>query len=180
MGPLAETDESKTNTIKTATNRIRPTEKGRDRRDSHSARSQRDTFPARGPTINHPTNSFTAHNDTNHSKHVPTSECNIFMNRLKIWYTNADTLSQQKLNKLASRVHVEHPDIICVTEVHPKNSVYETTDELLTLDGYNLLRNPSGRGIAIYTATHLMATKIETSTPFEESLRCNIGWGLCG
>lgn len=95
---------------------------------------------------------------------------------LNVWNTNADVLTGKKMNELKSRVTIEKPDIIIISEVLPKNSIYETTDANLTLDGYELIRseNWGSRGIIIYTAIHLNASKIDTSTKFEESIWCNI------
>jgi hypothetical protein len=97
-----------------------------------------------------------------------------FFDKLKVYYTNADTLSSGKKAELVSIINIEHPDIICITEYFPKNYVYEITDETLHIPGYDVTRTGTGRGIAIYTANHLIASKIETTTAFNESLWLNI------
>ena len=99
---------------------------------------------------------------------------NFFFDNLKILYTNADTLTSSKRNELAARVKLEHPDIIIITEIYPKNSIHDITEEILKIDGYDIMKSNGNRGVAIYTATHLMASIIETNTNFQESLWCNI------
>ena len=39
------------------------------------------------------------------------------------WYTNADTLTN-KIDGLRSRINLSSPDIICISEVFPKNCLY--------------------------------------------------------
>ena len=99
-----------------------------------------------------------------------------FFQKLKLWYTNADTLTSSKLNELQTRTNTEHPDVICITEAYPKNSQFEVTDASLQLNGYDMFRTEGGRGVVIYiyTAHHLLATRIETKTNYHESLWCNI------
>ena len=41
--------------------------------------------------------------------------------QLKIWYTNTDVFTINKLHELSSRITDEFPDIICIPEVKPKN-----------------------------------------------------------
>ena len=96
---------------------------------------------------------------------------------LKIWYTNADTLTGEKINELTSRIRNEHPDIIAITETNPKNSMYDLTDMCLNIDGYELMRSNSSRGVCIYTASHLLVNKIDLKSNFEESLWCKIMTG---
>lgn len=97
-----------------------------------------------------------------------------YFQNLKIWYTNSDTLTTAKINELSSRIQHEHPDIICITEAYPKFSHYLCNDESLQITGYDMLRTEGGRGIIIYTAHHLIVSELKTSTPFHESLWCNI------
>ena len=41
--------------------------------------------------------------------------------QLKIWYTNTNVFTTNKLHELSSRITDEFPDIICIAEVKPKN-----------------------------------------------------------
>ena len=97
-----------------------------------------------------------------------------YFQNLKIWYTNADTLTASKIHELESRKQNEHPNIIIVTEAYPKNSSYDIADNFLHVNGYDLIRTDSGRGIVVYTAHHLLANKLDPKTNFDESLWCNI------
>ena len=97
-----------------------------------------------------------------------------YFNNLKIWYTNADTLTPSKLSELEANIKVSHPDVICITEVSPKNSSEEICDESYNIGGYNMFRSELGRGIIIYTAHHLLASLIETQTPYESSVWINV------
>ena len=93
--------------------------------------------------------------------HGPKLKSNKYFNNIKLWYTNADTLTAHKLNELQAHVKLEHPDIICITEVEPKNSCDKICDEAFNINGYNMIRLGSNRGIIIYTAHHLMASELD-------------------
>ena len=97
-----------------------------------------------------------------------------FFNNLQIWYTNADTLTKSKMSELESSIKISHPDIICITEVNPKNPQEDVTDEAYNIDGYNMFKSNVGRGIIIYSAHHLLASELEVSTGYESSLWTNI------
>ena len=85
--------------------------------------------------------------------------------------TNADTLTAHNLNELQAHVKLEHPNIICnITEVEPENSCDKICDEAFNINGYNMIRLPPNRGIIIYTAHHLMASKLDISSKFDSSL----------
>ena len=94
--------------------------------------------------------------------------------RLTVWYTNADTLTKEKFNELNLRMYISKPDLVCIVEVNPKNSIFDTPDEAFNIQGYNLNRNISGRGIIIYSAIHLTVSDIEIISNFEEQLCINI------
>ena len=116
-------------------------------------------------------------NPINNLTHIKKPQSNsVYLNRLNVWYTNADSLTQSKLSEIECRITMEHPDVICITESNPKNYVYELTDAQFNISGYDMIRTSAGtgRGVIIYTANHLLASKIEVQTKFEESLWCNI------
>ena len=77
--------------------------------------------------------------------------------------------------ELEASIKINHPDIVCITEVKPKNcrNGYEI-DESYNIVGYHLSKNDQGRGIIIYTANHLLASEIETNAPYVCSLWTNI------
>ena len=62
-----------------------------------------------------------------------------------IWYTNADTLTTQKISELQSRAKSEHLDVICIAETFPQNSKYELPDAAYALNGYDMFKKDSGR-----------------------------------
>ena len=47
---------------------------------------------------------------------------------IRIWFTNADVLTQDKLLELKSMIRNSAPEIIAVTEVKPKNFHRSRTD----------------------------------------------------
>ena len=131
-----------------------------------------------GPTSGAPKpNSVEKPKSNESSQSLPPSKihCNKkYFNNLKIWYTNADTLTPSKLSELESNIKASHPDIICITEVNPKNSKDDICDEAYNIEGYSMTKSNAGRGIIIYAALHLLASQVDTSTPYESSLWTNI------
>ena len=74
---------------------------------------------------------------------------------LKCWSTNADSLFN-KIDELKARICVFNPDIITITEIYPKHSLYELTITELNIDGYDIFYNDTGfarRGVCIYIKT---------------------------
>jgi len=88
------------------------------------------------------------------------------LEKLKIWYTNADVLTREKINELISRINGEQkpPDVIAVTEIKPKNFTRELSDLDYQINGYtleyqNLRSRDSTRGIALFIR-HQLCYKI--------------------
>ena len=100
---------------------------------------------------------------------------------MKIWYTNDDTLTPQKICELESRIKAELPDIICITELYPKFSKNELPEAAYSIVGYDMIMTNNGRGIIIYTANHLKVHKIEIEEEFSEHLwvKVNISKDHC-
>ena len=89
-------------------------------------------------------------------------------------YTNADTLTN-KLEELSIRVADTKPDIICVTEVYPKNKKSETQEIELELSGYTMFHTDSPkRGVIMYLANHLIGYQIKLESEFEENVVCKV------
>ncbi len=92
---------------------------------------------------------------------------------LKCMYTNADSL-KNKLNEFTTRVLDCNPDIICITEVKPKNMKDNLTESEFSLKekGYNMfplnIENNIGRGMLVFTKSSLQAVRIHISGNFEE------------
>ena len=113
--------------------------------------------------------------ETQYNKHKIVKK---YVDNLLVWYTNADTLTSEKMNELKTRIDIEHPDVICITEAYPKNCIYTPQDAFFEIEGYNPpLKTeyaPPNRGILIYTANHILGSHILPNTQFNESLWCNI------
>ena len=80
-----------------------------------------------------------------------------------------------KASKIANTVlDNPSPEIIAVTEVRPKTTRFTLTAAELNIDGYDLftrnIAENTGRGIAIYTATHLQAYEVQLSTEYTENI----------
>ena len=90
------------------------------------------------------------------------TQTHVKSNKLKVFYTNADSLFN-KFDELKARLSCEQYDVICITEVKPKNSRYLINISEIQLEGYNIFNNvnPTGRGVIIYVNNLLKATIID-------------------
>jgi len=71
--------------------------------------------------------------------------------KLRYWYTNADSVTK-KIDKLKGRVNLFSPDIICITEIFPKNCLYGISKVELHIEGYDCFCsefNHHNRGVCI-------------------------------
>ena len=125
-------------------------------------------------SINNYNNNITSTNNGNTG-----STANPVPGPIHCFYTNADSLLN-KLPELKIRIiELNYPEIICITEVKPKNSRFTIDEVEISLPGYNLYIlenfNTQGRGVVIYTHSSISATSysIDTST-FEEVVCINI------
>ena len=68
-------------------------------------------------------------------------------------YTNCDTLTN-KTSELKLAIYSNHPDIIVLTEVTPKNNRYILQKSEIEIKGYNLyisdFEETNTRGVAVY------------------------------
>ena len=71
---------------------------------------------------------------------------------------------------------MKNHDINGLTEIYPKNSVYEIDNKVYQLEGYDMFINPEvqGRGVAIYVKSSLNANYVSFETDFNESIWCKI------
>ena len=75
---------------------------------------------------------------------------------ISIWYTNADTLTKDKLQELKEDINASSsPDIIAITEMKPKKYTKELTEVEYMIDDYifepvNFEDRGSTSGVAIY------------------------------
>ena len=99
-----------------------------------------------------------------------------FLNRLKVLYTNCDSLTQTKQCERLNIIVEDKPDIIALTEIYPKHATFETSAAFFAIDSYDLFLTPEseGRGIAIYTKSALKATQFTTESKAKEFLWCRI------
>ena len=50
-------------------------------------------------------------------------------------YSNVDQLTSSKKSELEAEIHIVKPDIICLTELNPKNTIFEIREEHYRIDG---------------------------------------------
>ena len=84
-----------------------------------------------------------------------------------MFYTNCDCLSQTKRVELESYVQTNSPGIITLTEVLPKNSIFDVNEAVFALKGYSCfsVNLNKGRGVLLNVKTvyqQLMFNKTKT------------------
>ena len=93
--------------------------------------------------------------------------------KLKIVYTNADSLSN-KMRNLEILSNCESPDIISVTEINPKHTRVCLCEREIHLDGYTLYTNlhvpEKGRGVAIYVKENMTCSVYTPTARFQQSV----------
>ena len=93
---------------------------------------------------------------------------------LKCWYTNADS-SSSKFNELKSRLSIDRPDIVAITEVNCK---FEGYNAHYYIEGYKTIQHTINTttahqcGVCIFIKTELHAYQDDnlSSGPFSESI----------
>ena len=108
------------------------------------------------------------------------------MKSLKCWSTNVDSLFN-KLDELKARIYLFNPDIIAITEVYPKHSLYESTIVELSISGYDIFYNDIScghHGVCIYIKSYIYFNAYLddnlSSSRFSESVWCRILLGNVG
>ena len=70
------------------------------------------------------------------------------------YYTNADSILNKR-NELLFNISNSNPDIVCITEILPKNSLLPIHESDIQLEGYgchsNINTESCHRGVLIYT-----------------------------
>jgi hypothetical protein len=94
-------------------------------------------------------------------------------NELTCMYTNVDTFINKK-HEYETRVHTLNPDIIGVTEINPKNASWSITQQDLSIEGYNLYVNFTGRGSALYIKSNLGSTELIVKNCGEATVWCTV------
>ena len=100
-------------------------------------------------------------------------------NRINIWTTNADVLTNEKILELKTRLQEEQPHIIAITEVRPKNWKHEISLAQYKLPGYNMeginLDEDVGRGMLIYIKDTMRYNMLDLQNiVFNEAIACEI------
>ena len=92
--------------------------------------------------------------------------------KLTCYYTNADGLLNKR-SEFSAALALYAPDVICITEVVPKNLHTPAQEAEFQVEGYDLCTNLAQhkRGVIIYTSAHLQAAPFESpvTTGFDES-----------
>ena len=91
-------------------------------------------------------------------------------------YTNCDCLTQTKLIELTHYVQSNSPDVIALTEILPKNSLFDVTPEIYALEGYSLFTSNlnQGRGVLLYIKESLATSSVQMRFDFQECIWCNL------
>ena len=96
-------------------------------------------------------------------------------NLYKIWYTNADCLTN-KMKELQALKNNEQVDAFAITEVLPKHSHFQVQEEELQIKGYNSISNfeeaykHNGRGIILYVKEGIICIRNDKIVKFHENL----------
>ena len=95
---------------------------------------------------------------------------------MKCFYANVDRLTQTKKAELESIIVEESPDIIGLTEIFPKRSVFSPDEEINKINGYDVFMDPKakGRGVVLYVKKVLSANIYDIETSFQEVIFCKI------
>ena len=95
--------------------------------------------------------------------------------KLKIFYTNCDCLTKSKLNELEVKLGQMKPDIICLTEVLPKNKLLNYNQDMYGLNGYRLIESVLvKRGICLYAKINIKHKVKEDMSEFNEYIICEL------
>ena len=98
------------------------------------------------------------------------------INNLKVYYTNCDCLTLSKKRELEVIIQEEDPDIIALTETHPKRSLCEINELFYNIESYVRYSSDltSGRGVTIYVKSKINSFDLRVQSNFAESVWCQI------
>ena len=88
-------------------------------------------------------------------------------------YTNIDSITNKK-SELSETIYLYRPDVIGITEIKPKNSRYELTEQDLQLEGYVMYINLKGRGSVIYVNNNVKSYEVKIQQCSEASVWCGV------
>ena len=88
-------------------------------------------------------------------------------------YTNCDTLTN-KTSELKLAIDSNHPDIIVLTEVTPKNNRYILQKSEIEIKGYNLyisdFEETNTRGVAVYVKKYITSNQVELANAVKDTV----------
>ena len=95
-------------------------------------------------------------------------------------YTSCDCLNQTKLIELTHYVQSNSLDVIALTEILPKNSLFDATPEIYALEGYSLFSSNlnQGRGVLLYIKESLATSSVQMPFDFQECIWCNLALNM--
>ena len=99
--------------------------------------------------------------------------------KLNCMYSNVDSLLNKR-SELLSLISEKEPDIICLTEILPKNIRHSIQESELAIDGFNCFTNINTcnniRGIAMYIRSDINVVQIELNdvNDVNEAICCEI------
>ena len=88
-----------------------------------------------------------------------------------MFYTNCDCLSHIKTVELESYIQQRSSDILALTDVLPKNSLFDINKDVYTCFSSDLTK---GRGVLLYVKDHIPAIEVMQIINFSESAWCKI------
>ena len=98
-------------------------------------------------------------------------------------YTNCDTLTN-KTSELKLAIDSNHPDIIVLTEVTPKNNRYILQKSEIEIKGYNLyisdFEETNTRGVAVYVKKYITSNQVEFQLQWNKLGRLQYNRAKCG
>ena len=100
----------------------------------------------------------------------------------KVWYSNADVLTTDKLNKLKGQIDCDYLDIVRIAEVKPKNFIRTLSLVEYYINAYNLeainILDDEGRGMLLYIKKsiqyHLLDQFLFTGILTQEIIICEL------
>lgn len=102
-----------------------------------------------------------------------TSGCKI---SYTFFYSNVDCWIQAKRVELEVFISENYPYIIGMTEIYPKQYLYEIDQSIFQINNYDLFCSPmrQGRGVIIYVRSALFTNSVTFDTNYKKSVWCRI------
>ena len=86
----------------------------------------------------------------------------------------------QLLIELTHYVQSNSPDVIALTEILPKNSLFDATPEIYALEGYSMFSSnlKQGKGVLLYIKESLATSSVQMPFDFQECIWCNMALNM--